>query len=105
MCYLKSFGFYKATIVILPPTCLKDLVSNGETCSVGLVVRHKLDEELISRGDYRGRGDLPTVLPHQLTTVVHTISHLHIVVPEQTTTAVSVTWCSVSLVLPQSVCS
>jgi len=64
-------------------TCLEDLISDGEACSVGLIVRHELDEELVSRGDDRRGGNLPAVLPHQLTTLVHTIPHLHIVVPEQ----------------------
>lgn len=66
-----------------PPTGLKDLVSDGETRSVRLVVGHKLDEQLVSRGDNRRGGDLPAVLPHELTALVHAVSHLHIVIPEQ----------------------
>lgn len=50
---------------------------------MSLVVRHKLDEELVSRGDNWRGGDLPTVLPHQLTVLIHTISYLHIVISEQ----------------------
>lgn len=66
-----------------PPTCLEDLIPDGETGSVGLVVRHELDEELVSGGDNGRRGDLAAVLPHQLATLVHAISHLHIVIPEK----------------------
>ena len=68
---------------VAPPTGLKDLVSNGETRPVRLVVGHKLDEQLVSRGDDWRGGDLPAVLPHELTALVHAVSHLHIVVPEQ----------------------
>lgn len=49
---------------------------------MSLVVRNKFDEELVSRRDNWGGGNLPTVFSHQLTTFVHTISHLHIVIPE-----------------------
>lgn len=66
---------------IRPLTCLEDLISDGETCSMSLVVRHKFDEELVSRGDNWRGGDLPTVFSHQLTVFVHTISHLYIVIP------------------------
>ena len=64
-----------------PPTCLEDLVSDGETCSVRLVVGNELDEELVSRGDDRRGSDLPAVLPHELTALVHAVSHLHVVIP------------------------
>lgn len=48
-----------------------------------LIIRHKFDEELVSRGDdWRGR-NLPTVLPHELTALVHAIPYLDIVVPER----------------------
>lgn len=66
-----------------PPTCLEDLISDGETCSMCLVVRHKLDEQLVSGGDDRRGSDLPAVLFHKLTALVHTVSHLHVVIPEQ----------------------
>lgn len=65
-----------------PLTGLEDLVPDGEACSVRLVIWHKLDEELVSRRDDGGRGDFPTVLPHQLAALVHSVPHLHIVVPE-----------------------
>lgn len=65
-----------------PLTGLEDLVSDGEACPVCLVIGHKLDEELVSRRDDGGRGDFPTVLPHQLAALVHAVPHLHIVVPE-----------------------
>lgn len=47
-----------------------------------LVIRHKLDEELVSGGDHGGGGDLPAVLPHQLAALVHPVSHLHVIIPE-----------------------
>lgn len=72
------------TFVAPPPTCLEDLISDGEAGAVGLVVRHEFDEELVSRGDDRRGGDLPAVLPHQLAALVHAVSHLHVVVPGQT---------------------
>lgn len=68
---------------MMTPTCLEDLISYREARSMGLIVRHELYEELVSRGDDRRGSDLPTVLPHQLTRLVNTITHLHIVVPEQ----------------------
>lgn len=46
-----------------------------------LVIRHKLDEELVSGGDHGGGRDLPTVLPHQLAALVHAVSHLHVIIP------------------------
>lgn len=65
------------------PTCLEDLISDGETCAVCLIVGHELDEELVSWGDDRRGCNLPTVLPHKLTTLVHAVSYLHIVIPGQ----------------------
>lgn len=75
----KQFSFHEA--IIVQRTCLIDLISDGETCSVGLIIRHELDEQLITRGDNRRGGDFPTVLPHQLTILIHAVSHLHVVVP------------------------
>lgn len=66
-----------------PPTCFEDLVPDGETCSVRLIVGHKLDEELVSGGDDWRGCNLPAVLPHKLTALVHAISYLDIVVPER----------------------
>lgn len=90
--YFQSLQFRNA--VILRLTCLKDLISDGESCSVGLIIRHKLDEQLISRGNDRRGGDFPTVLPYKLTALVHAVSHLHVVIPEMITTeAVLLAWC------------
>lgn len=47
---------------------------------MGLVVGHKLNEELVPGGDYRRRGDLPAILPHQLTALIHPVPHFHIVI-------------------------
>lgn len=64
-----------------PLTGLEDLVSDGEARPVRLVVGHELDEELVPGRDHGRRGDLPAVLPHQLSALVHAVPHLHIVVP------------------------
>ena len=87
-------------ICMNPPTCLEDLISDGEACSVGLVVRHELDEELVSRGDDRRRGDLPAVLPHQLTAVVHAISHLDVIISGQEEERQRQSQCACSLCFP-----
>lgn len=64
-----------------PPTCFEDLVPDGETCSVRLIVGHELDEELVSRRDDGGGRNLPAVLPHELTALIHAVSYLDVVVP------------------------
>lgn len=64
-------------------TRFEDLVADGEASAMSLVVRHKLDEELVPRGDHRRGSDLPTVLPDQLAALIHSISHLHIVISAQ----------------------
>lgn len=70
-------------LVWRPPTCFEDLIPDGETCSMSLIIGHEFDEELVSRGnDWRGC-DLPTVLPHKLTALVHAIPYFDIVVPER----------------------
>ena len=64
-------------------TRLEDLIADGEAGAVGLIVGHELDEELVPRGDDRRRGDLPAVLAHQLTALVHAVPNLDIVVPRR----------------------
>lgn len=61
-------------------TRFEDLIADGEASSMRLVVGHKLDEELVPGGDYRRGGDLPAVLPHQLTALIHPIPHFQIVI-------------------------
>lgn len=70
-------------VITFSLTRFEDLVADGEASAVSLVVRHKLDEELVPRGD-QGRGsDLPTILPDQLPAVIHPIPHFHIVISAQ----------------------
>ncbi len=64
-------------------TRFEDLVADGEASAMRLVVRHKLDEELVPRGHHRRGSDLPTILPDQLTALIHSISHFHIVISAQ----------------------
>lgn len=62
-------------------TCLEDLIANGETGSVRLVVGHELDEQLAAAGDDRRRCDLPAELPQHGRKLVAAVVNLHEVVP------------------------
>ena len=70
-------------------TPFEDLIADGESGSVCLVVWHKLDVELAARGGDGGRGDLPTVLPQQGVRLLTPIPHLHKVIPERHTPTAS----------------
>lgn len=63
------------------PTCLEDLVSNGEAGPVRLVVGHELDEQLRAAGDDGRRRDLPAELPQHGGVLLAAVVHLHVVVP------------------------
>lgn len=63
------------------PTCLEDLVADGEAGPVRLVVGHELDEELPAAGDDGRRRDLPAELAQHGGALVPAVVHLHVVVP------------------------
>lgn len=63
------------------PTCLEDLVADGEAGPVRLIVGHELDEQLAAAGDDGGRRDLPAELPQHGGVLAAAVVHLHVVVP------------------------
>lgn len=66
-----------------PHTCLEDLVADGESCPMRLVVGHKLDEQLVAAGNDGRRSDLPAELPDHLPVVVAAVVDIHEVVPAE----------------------
>lgn len=72
-------------IKIQPPliwlTWFENLVADRETGPMCLVVRNKLDVELVTRGDHWRRSDLSTVLANELPILIDAIPHFYIVIP------------------------
>lgn len=66
-----------------PRTCLEDLVADGESRPVRLVVGDELDEQLAAAGDDGRRSDLPAELPHHGRGLVAAVVDLHVVVPAE----------------------
>lgn len=64
-----------------PRTCLEDLVADGESRPVRLIVGGELDEEFPAFGNDGRRRNLPAELSYHGRRLVPTVADLHIVVP------------------------